>query len=86
MNTSQIPQGDQEVFWFDLAAFYVMPFEQRIFTDCDLGVDLASAKQSSKYLDIENPSTNKRLPECQRDGFMGDKHLRSALRVVDRRP
>src|SRR5918993_3260710 len=84
MDTDQIPQGDPEVFWLDFAALYVMPLEQWIFTDRDLRVDVASTNQSSKYLNIENPSTNKRIPKRELDGFTGDKHLRSALRVVDR--
>ena len=78
MDTGQIPQGDPEVLWLDFAALYVMPLKQWIFTDRELGVNVASTNQSSKYLNVENPSTNKRIPKRERDAFTGDKNVSSA--------
>jgi hypothetical protein len=85
MNTTQIPQSDPEVFWLDFAALDIMPLHEWVFTNRDVRVNVASANQSSKYLHIENPPTDKRIPKRQSDRLAGREQFCSALRVVDRR-
>ena len=84
MNTAQIPQGDPKVFWLDFAALYIIPLDQWIFINRDVRVDVATANQSSKYLNIENPPADERISKCQSDRLAGCEHFCSALRVVNR--
>ena len=84
MNTAQIPQSDPEISELYLAALDIMPLEKWIFINRNVGVDIAQANQASKYLNIKNPPANKRIPKRQGDGFTGDEHFCSALRVINR--